>query len=1310
MDKNLRERFVNCVDDLVDFETVYSAAKSDDNIHSLEITRVELNSLWDQIKKAYLDCRDRIPEKDETPIDKTKLRNSYKQALETYKRCLSSLNGEILALNEQQDQEKQERISMTQQRDTNDFSPALRLPPCDTDVFKGGYREWPTFRDLFSAIYINNSKLSKVEKLFHLTQKTAGEAREIISNVPLTHEGFDIAWRNLVHRYENKRMQVNEQLRALFNLPSVSVDNASTIQKLQRTIGSCTQTLQTLEVETGGWDPILVYLVSTKLPRIFLEEFESSLADCSSLPSWNQLDVFLTHKFKTLESVGNIKPQYSRYNQPRSEDDKREKRVNSFQTNVNPNFKNTGSRPSNNTQSHYNAQNNKPVCQLCKSNHSLRECPQFLERSINDRINIVKTSHLCYNCLSSDHGVRECKSRFSCRECSQRHHSLIHKGNQSQYPTTGTHQRGGARPSTSAAALNTLVQPGRQEARPSTSATDPTTLAQPVSEYARPSTSAAASTTLVQPSVSPNIQSTPCLEAPCSTTLTLQEIRPTPQPKETLLFTAIVQIKSRGHRYDARAIIDPGSQSTFISEKIRNKLQLPTVKNLIHVTGLSDAVSETSTKACVFNLCSRVNPSFELEVWAPVLKTLPSHLPTHYLRQNQFGDFAHLSLADPRFFESRPVDMLIGLDIGPLIFTKGGTMKSFGSLIAQDTVFGWIIGGPITEDPKSDRQITLYSASSLEKIITRFWEVEETPKKVLRSAEDIYCENNYKNTTRRNEAGRYIVTLPFKSCSEIGSSRNIALAQFHRMEKKLSKTPDIKAHYDAAILEYLELGHMRKVDPNSVYKTPHYYLPHHAVIKPDRVTTKLRVVFNASSPTSNKKSLNDILHTGPILQQDLVVQVLNWRFFKYVFNADVTKMYRQILVDPNQTAFQRILFRKSENHPIEDYELLTVTFGINCAPFLAIRTLLQLAEDVKDSHPLGSRIIKENLYVDDVLAGGHSIEEATAARKELASALESAGFELRKWASNDTRLLKDLNEDMLLPIDWLNISEASSTKTLGIRWNISGDNFTFTAPTVEERQMTPYQRYETVERRSYCRNCLARSHLAPDCPVVTACRTCDYRHHTMLHGAPQLRKTYGSYSPPPMEIANPRQLAIEPANQMPIVQGPPPVEIPYSRATVFVPTAMVELAPEEQDDWAGVRVLLCQASTITRIAAATVTRLGIPTRERRGHRLATIRLRSRHASRRTMYTIRAVVTRDLPRRPYSDPIIPDPTSSLRSLSLADADPRGNEPIDVEVGADAYAHLRRSGVVQPGLGAVFAQETDWGYVFVGPVTSQARNQD
>ncbi|XP_075162992.1 uncharacterized protein LOC142235614 [Haematobia irritans] len=273
------------------------------------------------------------------------------------------------------------------------------------------------------------------------------------------------------------------------------------------------------------------------------------------------------------------------------------------------------------------------------------------------------------------------------------------------------------------------------------------------------------------------------------------------------------------------------------------------------------------------------------------------------------------------------------------------------------------------------------------------------------------------------------------------------------MEKKLARTPDIKAEYDAAIREYLQLGHMRKVDPQNIYKTPHYYLPHHAVIKPDRTTTKLRVVFNASSPTSNKKSLNDILHTGPILQQDLVLHILKWRFFKYVFNADVTKMYRQILIDPNQASFQRILFRFSENGPVEDFELLTVTFGVNCAPFLAIRTLLQLAEDVQDSYPLGSKIIKENLYVDDVLAGGHTIEVTIAARKQLTFVLDSAGFELRKWTSNDPRLLNDLHPDLLLPVNWLDLSEGSSTKTLGIRWNVATDTFSFKLPNVEEREL-----------------------------------------------------------------------------------------------------------------------------------------------------------------------------------------------------------------------------------------------------------------
>ena len=91
-------------------------------------------------------------------------------------------------------------------------------------------------------------------------------------------------------------------------------------------------------------------------------------------------------------------------------------------------------------------------------------------------------------------------------------------------------------------------------------------------------------------------------------------------------------------------------------------------------------------------------------------------------------------------------------------------------------------------------------------------------------------------------------------------------------------------------------------------------------------------------------------------------------------------MYRQILVDSNQRTFQRVLFRPDPNSDIKEYQLNTVTFGVNCAPYLAIRTMLKLAEDYKKFHAIASKILVANMYVDDVLAGFHTIDTAPAGK------------------------------------------------------------------------------------------------------------------------------------------------------------------------------------------------------------------------------------------------------------------------------------------------------------------------------------------
>ena len=194
------------------------------------------------------------------------------------------------------------------------------------------------------------------------------------------------------------------------------------------------------------------------------------------------------------------------------------------------------------------------------------------------------------------------------------------------------------------------------------------------------------------------------------------------------------------------------------------------------------------------------------------------------------------------------------------------------------------------------------------------------------------------------------------------------------------------------MMEYVKLGHMKEVSNQD----SSYYLPHHGVFKPDSTTTNLRVVFNASSVLAKGKSLNDILNIGPVLQSDLVSLILKWRFYEHVFNADITKMYRQIIIHPEDTKYQRILFRSSTEEHMKDFELNTVTFGVNCAPYLALRTLKKLSEDEHSRFPLGAKILLESMYVNDVLAGDHDKDRLIETRSQLIGILDTTGFELRK--------------------------------------------------------------------------------------------------------------------------------------------------------------------------------------------------------------------------------------------------------------------------------------------------------------------------
>ncbi|GFX24198.1 DUF1758 domain-containing protein [Trichonephila clavipes] len=99
--------------------------------------------------------------------------------------------------------------------------------------------------------------------------------------------------------------------------------------------------------------------------------------------------------------------------------------------------------------------------------------------------------------------------------------------------------------------------------------------------------------------------------------------------------------------------------------------------------------------------------------------------------------------------------------------------------------------------------------------------------------------------------------------------------------------------------EYHQLGHIQAATVENDISKMKYFLPHHGVYRPEKSTTKLRVFFNASSPTDNG-SLNDIPFNGGVIQDDLYAQMVIFPTFRYALTADIKKMYRMILFDSEQ--------------------------------------------------------------------------------------------------------------------------------------------------------------------------------------------------------------------------------------------------------------------------------------------------------------------------------------------------------------------------------------------------------------------------
>ncbi|XP_037927016.1 uncharacterized protein LOC119661654 [Hermetia illucens] len=269
---------------------------------------------------------------------------------------------------------------------------------------------------------------------------------------------------------------------------------------------------------------------------------------------------------------------------------------------------------------------------------------------------------------------------------------------------------------------------------------------------------------------------------------------------------------------------------------------------------------------------------YSTRVEAIVLPQIVAPQPSRTFDISSWNVLKNIKLLDPRFNESRRVDMLIGAEYYHELLCVGQIKLGKNLPLLQNTLLGWIVTGKLKEGDASVATCGICTMDEpLERSIERFWQIEQLPEaSAAQTPAEQQCEEMFNQNTMLSN-NQFTVNLPFSDSAEkLGSSADIAKSRFYALERKLAKDGDLRKQYTKFMKEYLDLGHMKEVNPDQI-PHPHYFLPHHCVLKPDSTSTKLRVVFDASAKTSTNVSLNNILHVGPTVQDELFTILLRFR-------------------------------------------------------------------------------------------------------------------------------------------------------------------------------------------------------------------------------------------------------------------------------------------------------------------------------------------------------------------------------------------------------------------------------------------------
>ena len=595
---------------------------------------------------------------------------------------------------------------------------------------------------------------------------------------------------------------------------------------------------------------------------------------------------------------------------------------------------------------------------------------------------ILRKKGKCFLCLKSGHIIKYCDSQHKCQKCGGHHHVSICEKNANKPPTLGRK-------------LGQQQNPmGNQQEN------------QPKSE----TKSETAQGTQTEASI---------MYVESNTVVLLQTAQS--------LVGKVGSVMDQKHK--TRIVFDSCSQRSYISNRMRNTLNVGTVEseNLLVKTFGDEASKVLACDKVQVAVTDTKGNDIIMEAYS--VPTICSPISNQSIKAalEEYPHLCGLNLADSSTLSGDndvEVDVLIGADYYWKFVT--GTIKRGDKpvSVAVLTRLGWVLSGPVIEEHQRspacttnlntthvlriDAEPVLPNPTDHLQKLEKFWDLERLGiQKTELTTESKFMEEI-------NFNGKHEVKLPFRENHPLlPDNHTSSVRRLSSLISRLKTNTNLLQEYDNIIEDQIKSGVVEPANDVLVPVGNVHYLPHREVVREDKNTTKVRVVYDASAKGPGS-SLKDCLHTGTSLNTLIFDILIRFRVYKVAMIADIEKAFLNIAISPEHRDYLRFFWVddiRSESPNIVTLRFARLVFGLTCSPAILNAVLHQHLTQYSTIDPSFVTKVLKSLDVDDLASGSDSTESALTLAKKIKTRLLEGGFNMRKWLSNSKELMSVFESD-----------------------------------------------------------------------------------------------------------------------------------------------------------------------------------------------------------------------------------------------------------------------------------------------------------